>query len=172
MAKKTKASRIGFDPLAWMKDGAAEQPSAKTDAAPKKAAAEQAAGQHRHREPSRDVRENDSATKAAKVSPDGDKPATPSSDGGPATVVLGESLTIKDVGRLQDELKQALASSKGIALQAASVESVDAAGLQLLDALMQEARTRRVDVQWRDPSGVLVRGARTLGLADKLQLPS
>jgi anti-anti-sigma regulatory factor len=171
MAKKTKTSRIGFDPLAWMKDDAAEQSSAKADATPKKAA-EAATKQCAHQAAPRSVLENGNASSETKTARVGDATAAPSAGSDPKAIALGESLTIKDVKRLQDELRGALANRKRIVLEAASVENVDAAGLQLLDALMHEARTRQVDVQWRDPSVVVARGAGTLGLTDKLRLPS
>jgi ABC-type transporter Mla MlaB component len=171
MARKTKASRIGFDPLAWMKDGTAGQSSPKANEASKKAATE-APKERVHRAPPRNIPENDNAPGEAKVARAQDKPATPPSGGDPKAFALGESLTITAVKRLHGELKQLLANRKQIVLDAAAVDEVDTVGLQLLDALMREAQARQVDVRWHEPSSALSQGARALGLTAKLRLPA
>jgi ABC-type transporter Mla MlaB component len=99
------------------------------------------------------------------------KPTAPAQPAGPKAIVLGESLTLTQVMPLYNELKQALTKQKQIVLEAAGVEAVDAAGLQLLDALMREAQACQVEVKWHDPSAILSQSAKTLGLADKLRLP-
>ena len=100
------------------------------------------------------------------------KPATPSQPAGPKTIVLGESLTLTQVMPLYNELKQALTKQKQIVLEAAGVEAVDAAGLQMLDALMREAQACQVEVTWHEPSAMLSQSAKTLGLAGKMRLPA
>jgi len=98
--------------------------------------------------------------------------ATPAQPAGPKAIVLGDSLTITQVMPLYNELKQALTKQKQIVLEAAAVDAVDAAGLQLLDALMREAQACQVEVTWREPSAILAQSAKTLGLTDKLRLPA
>ena len=164
MASNKKASPIGFDPLAWMKGGTGS-PSAKPDANSKKTSVAPEA-------PKQEVTPAPvSAPAEAKPVRAESKPAAPVPPAGPKAIVLGESLTMTQVMPLYNELKQALTKQKQIVLEAAAVETVDAAGLQLLDALMREAQACQVEVSWREPSGVLSQSAKTLGLTDKLRLP-
>lgn len=172
MARKTKASRIGFDPLAWMKDGSAGQSFPKANEASKKVATEAAPKERVHQASPQNIPENDNAPGEAKVARARDKPATPPSGGDLKAFALGESLTITAVKRLHSELKQLLANRKQIVLDAAAVEEVDTAGLQWLDALMREAQARQVDVRWHEPSSALSQGAKALGLTAKLRLPA
>jgi ABC-type transporter Mla MlaB component len=160
MASKKKASPIGFDPLAWMKGGGA----AKADTSAKKTAPEPMAVAV--------MPAPASAPAVAKPAPVETKPAAPAQPAGPKTIVLGESLTMAQLMPLYNELKQALTKQKQIVLEAAAVETVDAAGLQLLDALMHEAQACQVEVTWREPSAILSQSAKTLGLMDKLRLPA
>ena len=172
MARKTKASRIGFDPLAWMKEGSADQSSPEANEASGKAATKAAPKARAHRASPRNIPENDNGPGKTRVARAPDKPATPPSGGDPKAFALGESLTMTDVKRLHGELKQLLANRKRIVLDAAAVEEVDTVGLQLLDALMREAQEHQVDVRWHEPSSVLSQGAKALGLAAKLRLPA
>ena len=160
MASKKKASPIGFDPLAWMKGGS----TAKADASAKKTVSEPEAVAATPAPVSAPV--------AAKPAPVEAKPAAAVPPAGPKAIVLGDSLTITQVMPLYNELKQALTKHKQIVLEAAAVDAVDAAGLQLLDALMREAQACQVEVTWHEPSAMLSQSAKTLGLAGKMRLPA
>jgi MFS superfamily sulfate permease-like transporter len=87
-------------------------------------------------------------------------------------VALAGVYKLGEAGKLHDDLKRALAGPPRVVLDAREVRGADTSALQLLDAFMREALARRFVVEWRQPSGTMLRDAMTLGLTEKLQLPS
>jgi ABC-type transporter Mla MlaB component len=157
MAKKKH--RLGFDPLAWMKDPTANRsPPTGPSAAPD-------AGRVTEPAPAQAL----SAT--APASPGLPPAAAP---GRAESIRLCEALTRANVRALYDELKAALdkaAAARGeraLTLEAAAVESVDGAGLQLLAAFARAAKARGVAIRWREVPGALREDARRLGLDESL----
>lgn len=83
----------------------------------------------------------------------------------PQTLVLPAQLDIAHAGELKQTLDAALAAKPPVILDAAAVEQVDTAGLQLLLAFR---RARAAD--WRNPSTALCDAAALAGLVDALAL--
>ncbi len=140
MAKRK--SRIGFDPLAWMKDCPESRVASREPLAV-------GLGQARDPGGSCDARQwaYDS-------------------------IRLGDSLTIAQIRRVHGELKQLFAATGGsvLTLDGSAVEAVDTAGVQLLVAFLREAGARGITVRWRSASPALRDCASRLGLREALQL--
>lgn len=91
---------------------------------------------------------------------------------------VGDRTEVRLVGRLgvseaadtQRRLDAALAPQRPIALDAAKLNGVDTAGLQLLAAFYRAAHTRGLNPQWIETSAALREGARLLGLEALLNL--
>ncbi|MCB1881142.1 MAG: STAS domain-containing protein [Gammaproteobacteria bacterium] len=83
---------------------------------------------------------------------------------------LEGSLTIAEVGGLQQVLLNMLNGTGSINLRGGEVNRVDGAGVQLLAALMKEAAQRRMQVHWIDSSTALRTAAAQLGLDRALGL--
>jgi anti-anti-sigma regulatory factor len=65
-----------------------------------------------------------------------------------------------------------LAFDDTVVIEAVDLARTDAAGLQLLYAVVTAARAAGAQVSWREPSPALRAAAATLGLADLLALPA
>lgn len=89
----------------------------------------------------------------------------------PTVVDLGDALNIADVSARHAECKRLAAGAAEIEIDASRVQSIDTAGLQLLAALVREARARNLVLRWRAPSKALREGAARLGLGPVLRLP-
>jgi anti-anti-sigma regulatory factor len=150
MAKK-KGSKIGFDPLAWMKQGSVPDKSeqAKADLVP--APVKPAKG---------------ATAPVPSAAPVNAPPAVRS-----ITVGLGDAIGMSDVGAIREKLGQALDNAKTILLDGAEVRVAHTAGLQLLLSFMQTARNRGVRVEWQAPSPALRDASRQLGMDSSLQFP-
>jgi anti-anti-sigma regulatory factor len=86
-------------------------------------------------------------------------------------LALENSVDVSRVERLRADLAQMLSAPGSAAiLDAAQVERVDAAALQLLACFWREARAQKRNVQWRQPSAAMLRSARLLGLTDAVGL--
>lgn len=85
-------------------------------------------------------------------------------------VRCGESLDISCVRALHQELSDALGKPLPVMIDAGRVERVDTAALQLFAAFCQQAKSRKLPVQWSSPSEALCRSARLLGLDESLGL--
>jgi len=79
-------------------------------------------------------------------------------------------LGIQQVSDLKTELESAVSTGNGVLLDASAVESVDAAGLQLLVAFVQHAGLKKCMFEWRSPSDAFVETAEIMGLSAALQL--
>lgn len=83
----------------------------------------------------------------------------------------GDLLDIAKAADFHQELKAALGKGGEIVLDAAEIERIDAAGLQLCTAFFHAAAARKVQARWQTPSGALIRAAALLGLSRELGLP-
>lgn len=88
------------------------------------------------------------------------------------TIACGDSLDISGVGELHRQLSKVLKDGQAVTLDASQVQRADAAGLQLLAAFCQTARSRGVTVTWRQPPEVFNQSACLLGLDDMLAVNS
>ncbi len=86
----------------------------------------------------------------------------------PGGLGLGDSLTIADVGELRERLRSGLDLGGTLNIDAADVEQVDAAGIQLLCVMARDARNQGLDVAWSGVSDRLSAAVRQLGLEDEL----
>jgi anti-anti-sigma regulatory factor len=100
------------------------------------------------------------------------KQAVDSESAAPAksVIVFDGSLDIAGAGRLREQLLQALTGKQPVVLDAANVERVDTAALQVLTAFFKDAGAQNLDVQWKEPAQALKNAARLLGLRDSLCL--
>ena len=80
--------------------------------------------------------------------------------------------TLREVDDLHFSLLAADAGADPFLIDAAAVERVDTAGLQLLTAFVRQRATDGRSVQWCAVSGEFARGARRLGLEQLLGLPA
>ncbi len=94
----------------------------------------------------------------------------------PAALTLPAELTIYTVGELHPQWLAwlgthtgAVDSSSSVCVQAAAVDQVDGAGLQLLLALQRSLTEHGRRLHIEAPSDVLRRGCEALGLCDWLQ---
>ncbi len=85
-------------------------------------------------------------------------------------IVFDGSLDISCAGQLRGQLQQALTSNQPVVLDAANVERVDTAALQVLTAFFKDAGAQKLEVQWKEPAQTLVNAAQLLGLRDSLLL--
>lgn len=86
-------------------------------------------------------------------------------------VNCGDVLDISRAADFHQELKTALGKGGAIVLDAAEIERIDAAALQLCTALFRDAAARKVQAKWLTPSDALMRSAALLGLSQQLGLP-
>jgi len=84
-------------------------------------------------------------------------------------IKLQSELNIRQVAELKEQLNNAL-SADNIVLDASAIEVVDAAGLQLLLAFIQQARLKNITIQWGDLSEGFLNAAKLMGLSDGLGL--
>ena len=84
-------------------------------------------------------------------------------------IKLQSELNIRQVAELKELLSNAL-SADDIVLDASNVDMVDAAGLQLLLAFIQQARLKNTTVQWGELSESFLKAVKLMGLADGLGL--
>ena len=87
-----------------------------------------------------------------------------------SAIVFDGSLDIAGAGRLREQLLQALTDNQPVVLDAANVERVDTAALQVLTAFFKDATAQNLDVQWKEPAQALKNAAQLLGLRDSLCL--
>ena len=72
---------------------------------------------------------------------------------------------IQEVMTVWDDLKHRIVQESVLLLEVARLEQVDGAGIQLLCALMKEARTVGARIEWEGHSGALQESAHRMGLA-------
>lgn len=86
------------------------------------------------------------------------------------TIRLPSVVGIKETDQLRDDLIEVLEESKHISLDGSHVESIDAAGLQLLTAFTEDVSKNGESIYWCGVSEVLQNAASQLGLTDYLWL--
>jgi len=84
-------------------------------------------------------------------------------------IKLQSELNIRQVAELKEQLNNAL-SADDIVLDASAIEVVDAAGLQLLLAFIQQARLKNITIKWGDLSEGFLNAVKLMGLSDGLGL--
>lgn len=87
---------------------------------------------------------------------------------GNVTLTLDGDLTIRDVAARREEWRTRVADATSITVDAAAVQRIDTAGLQLLVALRESARRRSVACEVSRPSQPLLDAVGTLGLGTAL----
>jgi phospholipid transport system transporter-binding protein len=86
-------------------------------------------------------------------------------------LILGASLTLREVMDLQRELIVADAGSEELRVEGSGVQRVDTAGLQLLVALAKRREAAGQPLRWSGVSPALLQGSTRLGIAALLDLP-
>lgn len=81
-----------------------------------------------------------------------------------AMIACGRALTIATVGELHPKLCATLGVTSTVAVDVSQVDSVDAAGMQLLMTYCQDAMAQNVKVTWTTPSDAVRQAAKTLGM--------
>jgi phospholipid transport system transporter-binding protein len=81
------------------------------------------------------------------------------------------SPTIRTINSLQTELAERLDESDAVQIDAAAVDRVDTAGLQLLAAFVRDLREQARPVEWVGCSDSMRKAALALGLHEALRLP-
>ena len=83
---------------------------------------------------------------------------------------LPPQCTIRDASQLLGNLLLHIERTSPVYIDAAQVERVDTAALQLLVAFLRDRKAEQRAVIWLDCSDAMIRAARTLGLAGALSL--
>ncbi|GMR19951.1 MAG: hypothetical protein BMS9Abin36_0546 [Gammaproteobacteria bacterium] len=183
MAKK-KPRKLGFDPLAWMKQEEFEsaKPSMSTEASEdtvddknpglnkKVASAKPKPAARKKKQVASDKQTPPKQVSESKTEPVPD--AVKSEPVNDTRVSLPESLGMEQMLELHQKLKQAIECQQAVVLDGKAVESTHAVGLQLLTAFFGEIAGCGAEVQWQDPSDELIASAKLLGLSETLQLPA
>ena len=86
-------------------------------------------------------------------------------------VVLPADCRMAFIAPLRDQLLASFDAAP-VKLDAAAVEKIDTAGVQLLAAFHRDAKDRGCDVSWISPSVPLRDAAQRLGLTNVLALPA
>jgi len=87
-----------------------------------------------------------------------------------AVLRLPPQCTIRDAAQLLGQLLLHIEHSSPVYIDAALVERVDTAALQLLVAFLHDRKAEQRAVVWLDCSDALLRAARALGLSRDLAL--
>jgi len=151
MARKKKSTKLGFDPLAWMKGGPEPSPAEEKPAASDP-------------EPAAPVEEKPAAPIARKA------PAAQPDIPEETVVSCGDALGMEDVGSLKERLSAALQSGGNIVLDAADIHSAQTPGMQLFVTFVRATEDKGLQFEWRNPTQALKESARLLGLSDSLKL--
>lgn len=88
-----------------------------------------------------------------------------------ATITLAANCSVKDAAALKTSLCAAVESPDSVVLDAAAVERVDTATMQLLCAFVRERAAHSRAVVWRGTPSALTEAARLLGAQSLLGLP-
>lgn len=85
-------------------------------------------------------------------------------------ITLEDVVNISHVSALKEELAEALQAGDDIEIQAAGVNTIDAAALQLLAAFALEAQAQDKTIQWLEPSERFLGAVQVTGLQGALKL--
>jgi ABC-type transporter Mla MlaB component len=97
-----------------------------------------------------------------------DSPAQPSAA---AVITLGANCSVKDAAALKTSLCAVVETPDSVVLDAAAVERVDTATMQLLCAFIRERAAHSRTVAWQGTPSALTEAARLLGVQALLGLP-
>lgn len=86
------------------------------------------------------------------------------------TIDCNEVFDISVVTDFKAMVQQAMAGGGGLVLDAAKVERVDTAALQLLAALFRDSEHKGIELSWKTPTEPLKYAARLTGLDELLGL--
>lgn len=102
-----------------------------------------------------------------------DPAAEPISSAQPAVsiITLEANCSLRDAAALKNSLAAAVEISDRVVLDAASVERVDTATMQLLCAFVRERAANNRSVVWHEVSAALSEAAQLLGVQSLLGLP-
>ncbi|MFO7602360.1 MAG: STAS domain-containing protein [Gammaproteobacteria bacterium] len=82
----------------------------------------------------------------------------------------GVVVDIARVGEVYQQLSLLLAQDDAISLNAAAIERIDAAALQMFASFIQEVSKRQRSIHWHEPSEALRRAAGLVGMKKALLL--
>ena len=154
MTTKNNESLIGFDPLAWINDDD-ETP------APEESLMEQVD------EISSEVVNESGATEELSSQESLSEPEINELIDN-SQIILDATLNINTVTELHGKLMQALKDNDSLEIDAANVNSIDTASLQLLVVLKQEAFKSGKDIIFDFPSDRFIEAAELLGIDNML----
>lgn len=97
-------------------------------------------------------------------------PTPAASEAAAPTIALASHCTVKDAADLRMQLLQLLEEPVSVVIDAASVERVDTAVMQLLCAFVRDRAERNLGVDWRGAPAALRDAAQLLGVAPMLAL--
>lgn len=81
---------------------------------------------------------------------------------------LPEHLTILEIAEWQEAMSALLSVSPNLQIDVSPLARIDTAGLQLLLAVVEEAKTKGGSVQWVGVSDILSQSAHWLGMSEVL----
>lgn len=99
-------------------------------------------------------------------------PGEPAEAAAAAVVALPASCTLRDTIAMKAMLLPQLDATSAVTLDAAGVERIDTAALQVLAAFVRARRQRDAAVEWRGLNRTVANAAGLLGLAAQLGLPA
>lgn len=85
-------------------------------------------------------------------------------------IECNDSLDVSMVADFKEMLKQAIGQNLPVVLDAAALERVDCAAMQLFAAYFLEGRSSGVSIAWRSPSEPLRRAAALGGFQEIMEL--
>ncbi|SHE23477.1 STAS domain-containing protein [methanotrophic endosymbiont of Bathymodiolus puteoserpentis (Logatchev)] len=151
MTTKNKDSLIGFDPLAWINDD--DKPPDQEETL-----VEQAVDNASVDKPENEVLIAEVSNQISEVSEFIDN----------SKILLENTLNISTVAELHSQLVQALQGNECLEIDAANVNSIDTASLQLFVVLKQEALKLNKDIIFDFPSDKFIEAAKLLGIDNML----
>jgi len=154
MTTKNNESLIGFDPLAWINDD---------DETP---AQEESSMEQFDEIRSEVAGESSPAEKLSSQESLSEREITEMIDN--SKITLDDTLNINTVLELHGKLMQALKDNDSLEIDAANVNNIDTASLQLLVVLKQEAFKLGKDIVFDFPSDRFIEAAELLGIDNML----
>lgn len=89
---------------------------------------------------------------------------------GDSVIMLGESVTIKDVRRFYSQLAGYIDCQTSLCIDASAVKKIDTAGLQMLLGFVKKKLDQNVVIKWLGPTEEVLNKARTLGVVVEMGL--
>ena len=166
--RNKKASMIGNDPLAWMKDEGDESAvSRKASAAAVSESLESRSNDERH---VAQLEDSENLPQASTLESKDDSNNPDSSQDVGTALVLESSLGAAVVRKLYEGMKPLLEKNSYVEIDASRVETVDACGLQLLLGFISSAREQNMVVHWKQASAKFVEAAEHMDMKTHLGL--